>query len=99
MRLAGRHAIVTGGGTGIGAAIAAALEAEGATVSRIGRRQKKLGATGFAADVTDRAEVEAAFAAPAPPMVRYPSSSTMPARPAATPSPGSRRSSGASGWR
>ena len=62
MRLAGRHAIVTGGGTGIGAAIAAALEAEGAAVSRIGRRPEKLGATGFAADVTDRAEVEAAFA-------------------------------------
>ena len=35
MRLAGRHAIVTGGGTGIGAAIAAALEAEGALVSRL----------------------------------------------------------------
>jgi len=63
MRLAGRHAIVTGGGTGIGAAIAAALEAEGATVSRIGRRPEKLGPNGFAADVTDRALVEAAFAA------------------------------------
>ena len=63
MRLAGRHAIVTGGGTGIGAAIAAALEAEGASVSRIGRRPDKLGANGFAADVTDRAQVDAAFAA------------------------------------
>jgi NAD(P)-dependent dehydrogenase (short-subunit alcohol dehydrogenase family) len=58
MRLAGRHAIVTGGGTGIGAAIAAALEAEGAAVSRIGRRRGT-----FAADVTDRAQVDAAFAA------------------------------------
>ena len=58
MRLAGRHAIVTGGGTGIGAAIAAALEAEGAAVSRIGRRRGN-----FAADVTDRAQVDAAFAA------------------------------------
>jgi NAD(P)-dependent dehydrogenase (short-subunit alcohol dehydrogenase family) len=63
MRLAGRHAIVTGGGTGIGAAIAAALEAEGASVSRIGRRPEKLGPNGFAADVTDRAQVDAAFAA------------------------------------
>ena len=63
MKLEGRHAIVTGGGTGIGAAIAEALEAEGATVSRVGRRPEKLGANGFAADVTDRAQVEAAFAA------------------------------------
>ena len=63
MKLAGRHAIVTGGGTGIGAAIAAALEAEGAAVSRIGRRSEKLGLNGVAADVTDRAQVDAAFAA------------------------------------
>jgi NAD(P)-dependent dehydrogenase (short-subunit alcohol dehydrogenase family) len=63
MRLADRHAIVSGGGTGIGAAIAAALEAEGARVSRIGRRPGTLGPDGFAADVTDRAQVEHAFAA------------------------------------
>jgi NAD(P)-dependent dehydrogenase (short-subunit alcohol dehydrogenase family) len=63
MRLSGQHAIVTGGGTGIGAAIAAALEAEGATVSRIGRRPDRLGANGFTADVTARAEVDTAFAA------------------------------------
>jgi NAD(P)-dependent dehydrogenase (short-subunit alcohol dehydrogenase family) len=60
MKLAGRHAIVTGGGTGIGAAIAEALEAEGAAVSRLGRRLDKLGPNGFAADVTDRAQVDAA---------------------------------------
>lgn len=63
MRLSERHAIVTGGGTGIGAAIAAALEEEGATVSRIGRRPDRLGANGFAADVTDRGQIDAAFAA------------------------------------
>ena len=63
MRLKGRHAIVTGGGTGIGAAIAAALEAQGAQVSRLGRRLEKLGPNGVAADVTDRAQVDAAFAA------------------------------------
>lgn len=63
MRLTGQHAIVTGGGTGIGAAIAAALEAEGAQVSRLGRRLDRLGPNGVAADVTDRAQVDAAFAA------------------------------------
>ena len=63
MRLTGRHAVVTGGGTGIGAAIAETLEAEGAIVSRIGRRTEKLGANGFVADVTDRNQVDAAFAA------------------------------------
>jgi NAD(P)-dependent dehydrogenase (short-subunit alcohol dehydrogenase family) len=61
--LAGQHAVVTGGGTGIGAAVAAVMEAEGARVSRIGRRPEKLGPNGFAADVTDRAQVERAFAA------------------------------------
>jgi len=62
-KLAGRHAIVTGGGTGIGAAISARLESEGAIVSRLGRRLEKLGPNGFAADVSDRGQVEAAFAA------------------------------------
>jgi NAD(P)-dependent dehydrogenase (short-subunit alcohol dehydrogenase family) len=63
MSLGGRHAIVTGGGTGIGAAIAEALAAEGAAVSRVGRRRATLGDGGFVADVTDRASVDAAFAA------------------------------------
>jgi NAD(P)-dependent dehydrogenase (short-subunit alcohol dehydrogenase family) len=45
MRLAGQHALVTGAGTGIGAAIARALAGEGARVSLVGRRGGKLGET------------------------------------------------------
>jgi NAD(P)-dependent dehydrogenase (short-subunit alcohol dehydrogenase family) len=37
-----RHALITGGGTGIGAAIAVALSAAGATVSLVGRRSAPL---------------------------------------------------------
>jgi NAD(P)-dependent dehydrogenase (short-subunit alcohol dehydrogenase family) len=71
MRLEGRHALITGGGTGIGAAIARAFAAEGAKLTLVGRRREKLeevasglGANIFIApaDVTDRAQVDAAFA-------------------------------------
>lgn len=68
MRLDGQHAIVTGGGTGIGAAAARALAAEGARVTLIGRRREPLeiAATGsgffVTADVTDREQVDSAFA-------------------------------------
>ncbi|HEX8225170.1 MAG TPA: SDR family oxidoreductase [Allosphingosinicella sp.] len=41
-RLEGHHALITGGGTGIGAAIARALGAEGAKLTLVGRRRDKL---------------------------------------------------------
>lgn len=68
--LAGRHALVTGGGRGIGAAIAAALAGAGARVTILGRTRAELEATAAAlpggalavtADVTDAGQVERAF--------------------------------------
>jgi NAD(P)-dependent dehydrogenase (short-subunit alcohol dehydrogenase family) len=69
MALAGLHAVVTGGGTGIGAEIARALAQQGANLSLIGRRLEKLkdvaghipGACIASANVAVRAEVEQAF--------------------------------------
>ena len=66
--LEGRHALITGGGTGIGAAAAIALGNAGAKLSLLGRRMPPLqgtavrtGGTAFQCDVTDAAEVERAF--------------------------------------
>ncbi|HBS49461.1 MAG TPA: 3-hydroxyacyl-CoA dehydrogenase [Rhodobacteraceae bacterium] len=69
MTLAGKHALVTGGGTGIGLAVARALAEEGAVVTITGRRQEVLdevagdGLTGMAMDVRDEADVVAKIAA------------------------------------
>lgn len=73
--LLGRHAVVTGGGRGIGAAIAEELARMGATLTLMGRSlegveahaaalAERFGrpALGLACDVADEASVEAAFA-------------------------------------
>jgi len=64
----GRHALVTGGGTGIGAATARFFAAEGAKVSLIGRRveplvavAQEIGGAAFSCDVTDRQQMDTAF--------------------------------------
>jgi NAD(P)-dependent dehydrogenase (short-subunit alcohol dehydrogenase family) len=65
----GKHAVVTGGGSGIGAAIARSLAGSGATVTIMGRNNDKLqgvaediSAAIQLVDVTDREQVAAAFA-------------------------------------
>ncbi|RBP53555.1 SDR family NAD(P)-dependent oxidoreductase [Arenicella xantha] len=68
--LQGKHAIITGGGTGIGAAIADTLTELGARVTLMGRRLDVLsdkadslaGASAIAVDVCDEASVTSAFA-------------------------------------
>ena len=66
--LQGRHALITGGGTGIGAAAAAHLHAAGAKITLLGRRieplakvAKSVGGKAIACDVTDRAALAGAF--------------------------------------
>lgn len=70
--LSGRHAVVTGGGSGIGAAIAQELARQGATLTLVGRREQALrdtcaGLPGSGhgicvADITDHAGIASAFA-------------------------------------
>ncbi|MGI9499020.1 MAG: SDR family NAD(P)-dependent oxidoreductase [Geminicoccaceae bacterium] len=65
--LDGQHALITGGGTGIGAAIARSLAGEGAALSLVGRRTEPLeklsadlpNAVAIAADVTEEEQVAA----------------------------------------
>ena len=66
--LAGRHALITGGGTGIGAAAAAELSAAGAKLSLLGRRldplrsvAKNHNGTPIQCDVTSPVQIAAAF--------------------------------------
>ncbi|HMJ45092.1 MAG TPA: SDR family oxidoreductase [Pseudolabrys sp.] len=69
--LSGTHALITGGGTGIGAAIARALAAEGAAISVVGRRKVPLDevaaslpkATAIVADITKNEDCLALIAA------------------------------------
>jgi 3-hydroxybutyrate dehydrogenase len=63
----GLHAVITGGGSGIGAAIATALAKEGVQVTLMGRTLKRLQALQLpeshcvACDVSDPASVQSAF--------------------------------------
>jgi NADP-dependent 3-hydroxy acid dehydrogenase YdfG len=72
--LAGRHALVTGAGRGIGAAIAERLAAEGARVTLVARSERQLQETAaplgdaaqcIAADMTDVHAVSRGFQAAA----------------------------------
>ena len=94
MRLEGRTALVTGGGSGIGAATARRLAAEGAQVvigdvNLDGAREvaAEIDATAIELDVTDVAGAHAAIARRSPPSWRRSTSSST------TPGPTASRSS------
>ena len=64
MSVAGRHIVVTGGGTGVGAACAQAFAKAGAKVTIMGRTEKTLADQGLSyqiCDVTDADAVRVAF--------------------------------------
>jgi NAD(P)-dependent dehydrogenase (short-subunit alcohol dehydrogenase family) len=70
LELDGLHALVTGGGTGIGAATAELLAEAGAKISLLGRRMepieevaRRTGGKAFQCDVTDSAAITGAFGA------------------------------------
>lgn len=70
--LAGKHVVVTGGGRGIGQAIAERLAGDGATLTLLARGLDaleevagRIGARAARCDIRDRAQVDAAFAAAA----------------------------------
>jgi NAD(P)-dependent dehydrogenase (short-subunit alcohol dehydrogenase family) len=70
MELSGKHALVTGGGTGIGLAIAQALRGAGAEVTITGRREEVLKGAGpgfhpLVMDVRDEASVRGGIKAAA----------------------------------
>lgn len=66
MNLSQSHVVVTGGGSGVGAATARAFSDAGARVTIMGRSEEPLKAMGLAyqcCDVTNRVSVDAAYAA------------------------------------
>jgi len=70
MRFSGKTALITGGGTGIGAAVARRIASEGGNVALVGRRKEPLeavageiGASVFQADASDAASMKAAIKA------------------------------------
>ena len=74
--LSGKHAVVTGGGRGIGLAVARVLARSGAKVSVVSRSASDTGDAFFSAkaDVSDEGAVAAAFHAAARPPVLSPCS-------------------------
>lgn len=68
MSTAGKHVVITGGGSGVGAELAARFAAEGAKVTILGRRiepltevASQIGAFAASADVTDPTSLERAL--------------------------------------